>query len=300
MFTVVIPAYNEVAIIAETVRQVKAMAEKNDLSGVEIIVVDDGSSDGTSEAAVNSGARTIVHPHNIGYGRSLKDGIRAASNDTIVISDADGTYPIEMMPKLVDEYRKGFNMVVGARQGENYDESFRKKTLRLVLKKLVEFTAGRKIPDINSGLRVFSRKEVMPFFSKLCDTFSFTTSLTLAYMMNGMFVSYLPIEYHKREGKTKVRLFRDSMRTLQFIVEAIMFYNPIKIFIVFSALLLVFAGFNFILSFAFQKTITFYLGLGSVLLAVLMFGIGLLSVQLKHILNREEVHQAGGQSGSSN
>ena len=284
MLTVVIPAYNEGSVIAVTVYDVQKVIEMNNLHGAEIIVVDDGSSDKTAEMSHKSGAATISHPHNIGYGRSLKDGIRAAKNDTIVITDADGTYPIDMIPVLLSEYEKGFNMVVGARQGENYDESFKKKSLRLVLKKLVEFTAGRKIPDINSGLRVFSKKEVLPYFSKLCDTFSFTTSLTLAYMMNGMFVKYVPIDYMKREGTTKVRLFRDSMRTMQFIVEAIMFYNPIKIFIVFSALLLLFAGFNFILSFAFQKTITFYLGLGSILLAVLMFGIGLLSVQLKHIL----------------
>jgi glycosyltransferase involved in cell wall biosynthesis len=288
MFSVVIPAYNEESIIDVTVANVRKIIDAGNVEGAEIIIVDDGSTDRTAEMSINAGAATISHPHNIGYGRSLKDGIKAAKNDIIVITDADGTYPTEMIPALVNEYHKGFNMVVGARQGENYDESFKKKTLRLVLKKLVEFTAGRKIPDINSGLRVFSRKEVMPYFSKLCDTFSFTTSLTLAYMMNGMFVKYVPIEYHKREGKTKVKLFRDSIRTLQFIVEAIMFYNPIKIFIVFSTLLLLFAGFNFMLSFAFKKTITFYLGLGSILLSVLMFGIGLLSVQLKHVLNRDE------------
>ncbi len=288
MVSVVIPAYNEGSVIAVTVFDVQRVFEMNNMKDAEIIVVDDGSTDSTAEMSMKSGAETITHPHNIGYGRSLKDGIRAAKNDTIVITDADGTYPIEMIPALLNEYAKGFNMVVGARQGENYDESFKKKSLRLILKKLVEFTAGRKIPDINSGLRVFSKKEILPYFSKLCDTFSFTTSLTLAYMMNGMFVKYVPIDYMKREGQTKVRLFRDSMRTLQFIVEAIMFYNPIKIFIVFSAMLLLFAGFNFILSFAFQKTITFYLGLGSILLAVLMFGMGLLSVQLKHMLFRSD------------
>ncbi|MDQ3193514.1 MAG: glycosyltransferase family 2 protein, partial [Bacteroidota bacterium] len=245
-------------------------------------------SDKTSEMSIKSGAISISHPHNIGYGRSLKDGIRAASHDTIVITDADGTYPLEMIPVLKHEYEKGFNMVVGARQGENYEESFKKEVLRLILKKLVEFTAGRKIPDINSGLRVFSKKEVTPYFSKLCDTFSFTTSLTLAYMMNGKFVQYIPIDYKKREGKTKVRLFRDSMRTLQFIIEAILFYNPIKIFIVFCAGLLSMAAVNFILSLIFKRPITFYFGIGCVLLAILMFGFGLISVQLKHIMSSNE------------
>ncbi|MBS1517299.1 MAG: glycosyltransferase family 2 protein [Bacteroidetes bacterium] len=284
MISVVIPAFNEGSVIAMTVFDIKKVAEMNNLENVEIIVVDDGSTDRTAEMSEKAGAVTIRHPHNIGYGKSLKDGIEAASNDTIVISDADGTYPLEMIPILVSEYNKGFDMVVGARQGENYDESFKKKILRLILKKLVEFSAGRKIDDINSGLRVFSKKEIVPFFSKLCNTFSFTTSLTLAYMMNAKYVKYIPIDYKKREGKTKVKLFRDSMRTMQFIVEAILFYNPIKIFIVFCASLLIFAGFNFILSLIFRMPITFYLGLGSILLSILMFGMGLISVQIKHLM----------------
>jgi len=193
-----------------------------------------------------------------------------------------------MIPVLAENYKKGFDMVIGARQGENYDESFSKKILRIILKKLVEFTAGRKVPDINSGLRVFSKKGILPYFSKLCNTFSFTTSLTLAYMMNGKYVEYIPIEYRKREGTTKVKLFRDSMRTLQFIVEAILFYNPIKIFIVFCIALLAFAGVNFILSLIFKLTVTFYLGVGCILLSILMFGLGLLSVQLKQILKSNE------------
>jgi glycosyltransferase involved in cell wall biosynthesis len=285
MLSVVIPAFNEVSVIESTINEIKKIFSENEYTDAEIILVDDGSSDNTSEAAIKAGAATIVHPHNIGYGRSLKDGIEKAKFDMIVITDADGTYPLEKIPELVNEFSKGFNMVVGARQGENYDESFKKKILRLILKKLVEFTAGRKIPDINSGLRIFSRKEIIPFFSKLCDTFSFTTSLTLAYMMNGKFVKYIPIDYKKREGATKVRLFRDSVRTLQFIIEAILFYNPIKIFIVFCVSLIGFAFFNFMLSFIFRLTVTFYLGVGCILISVILFGLGLLSVQLKHLIS---------------
>ena len=284
MISVVIPAYNEGSVIAMTVFDIKKVAQLNNLGDIEIIVVDDGSTDRTAEMSDKAGAITIRHPHNIGYGKSLKDGIESASNDTIVITDADGTYPLEMIPVLVSEYNKGFDMVVGARQGENYDESFKKKILRLILKKLVEYSAGRKIEDINSGLRVFSRKKILPYFSKLCNTFSFTTSLTLAYMMNALYVKYIPIDYKKREGKTNVRLFRDSMRTLQFIIEAILFYNPIKIFIVFCAALLIFAGINFMFSLIFRMPITFYLGLGSILLSILMFGMGLISVQIKHLI----------------
>ena len=293
MFSVIIPAYNEGTVIAVTVFDILKVLKLNNIEGAEIIVVNDGSTDRTAEMAIKAGAILINHPHNIGYGRSLKDGIKAAKYDTIIITDADGTYPLEMIPILYSEYEKGFDMVVGARQGANYDESFKKKMLRLVLKKLVEFTAGRKIPDINSGLRVFSKQETLPYFTKLCDTFSFTTSLTLAYMMNGKFVQYLPINYKKREGTTKVRLFRDSMRTLQFITEAILFYNPIKIFIVFSVGLVLAGLLSLLLAFIFTNPILAVFGIGFIFISIFMFGIGLVSVQLKHILSSNENRMSG-------
>lgn len=293
MFSVIIPAYNEGTVIAVTVFDILKVLKLNNIEGAEIIVVNDGSTDRTAEMAIKAGAILINHPHNIGYGRSLKDGIKAAKYDTIIITDADGTYPLEMIPILYSEYEKGFDMVVGARQGANYDESFKKKMLRLVLKKLVEFTAGRKIPDINSGLRVFSKQETLPYFTKLCDTFSFTTSLTLAYMMNGKFVQYMPIDYKKREGTTKVRLFRDSMRTLQFITEAILFYNPIKIFIVFSVGLVLAGLLSLLLAFIFTNPILAVFGIGFIFISIFMFGIGLVSVQLKHILSSNENRMSG-------
>ena len=287
MISVVIPAYNEAEAIAETVHACQRALEQANVEH-EVVVVDDGSSDDTTRVAAAAGARVIRQPHNLGYGRALKDGILAAKHDTIVIADGDGTYPVDRIPELLEKYRSGFHMVVGARQGKHYDESISKKILRLILKHLVEFTAGREIPDINSGLRVFSRRDVLPYFQYLCETFSFTTSLTLAYMLNGMFVTYVPIGYHKRVGTTKVRMLRDSMRTMQFIVEAILYFNPIKIFIVFSAGLLALALLSFAGAVAFRHYGAFLLGLGCVLLAFLMFGMGLISVQLKQLLHLQD------------
>ena len=181
-------------------------------------------------------------------------------------------------------YREGFNMVVGARQGKNYSESIKKGALRFILKHLVEFTAGRKIPDINSGLRIFSRREAVPYFSYLGDAFSFTTSITLAYMMNGMFIKYIPIKYEKRTGRTKVHLFRDSLRTLQCIVEAILFFNPLKIFLVFCGAMLVLSAICFADDLLFGHFTAFLLGVGGILLSFLMFGMGLVSIQLRQII----------------
>lgn len=283
--SIVIPAFNETGAIGKTIAEIQSVLKSN-CSEWEIIVVNDGSSDNTAEEASLAGARVVGHPHNIGYGRSLKTGILAANYDTVIITDADATYPPEDIPKLLRIYQKGFDMVVGARTGENYRQSHFKFTLRIFLKFLVEFTAGRKIPDINSGMRVFSKKTILPYFDNLCETFSFTTSLTLAYMMTSKFVVYETINYHPRVGQTKVRLLRDSLRTLQFIVEAILFYNPIKIFIVFSAALLIASMLFFGVTFIFQLNSTFYLGIGCILTSIIMFGLGLTSVLLSKILRR--------------
>ena len=288
MISVIIPALNEEAAIVDTVSRAKAVLRELGADGGEVIVINDGSRDNTGIQAANAGATVINHPHNAGYGRSLKSGILAAKNEILVITDSDGTYPIERISDLYAEYQKGFDMVVGARTGADYDESFKKKILRLILKNMVEFTAGRKIDDINSGLRMFSRTSVLKYMDTLCDTFSFTTSLTLAYMMTGRFVKYIPIEYHKRVGKTNVRLFRDTLRTLQYIVEAILYYNPIKIFIVLSFFTLIFSVLNFGLAFFLNFNTFFWLGVGSVLLSILIFSIGLVAVLLKQILMNQK------------
>lgn len=284
MVSIVIPAFNEGNIIVPTIEKLKQVLDNAKITEYEIIIVDDGSSDNTAESALSSNAKVIKHPHNVGYGHSLKDGIKLSKYDTVIITDADDTYPLEKIPDLYNEYQKGFNMVVGARKGKNYDESFFKKILRIILKKLVEFTSGRKIPDINSGLRIFSKKEILPYFPTLCEGFSFTTSLTLAYMMTGKFVKYTEISYNKRKGKSKVKMIRDSLRTMQFIVEAILYYNPIKIFLFFSMILIICSAINFIFSAFLHLTSAFLMGIGFFLLAFLFFGIGLLAVLLKQIL----------------
>ena len=291
MISIIIPAYNEENAIENTINRCKAILKDFD-SKSEIIVIDDCSADKTLEiiSAIKD-IKVISHPHNIGYGHSLKDGIMAADNDIIVITDGDGTYPVEEIPNLYHEYSKGFNMVVGARKGKHYHESMTKMIFRKILKFLVEFTAGRKIPDINSGLRIFSRKEMLTYFDTLCDTFSFTTSMTLAYMMTGKYVKYIPISYDERVGKTKVKIFKDSLRTLQFIIEAILYYNPIKIYIVFSLLLLLIALPNLILAFFTRLKIAYIIGIGSILLSILNLSIGLLSVQLKQVLQSAKVSQ---------
>jgi polyisoprenyl-phosphate glycosyltransferase len=229
MISIIIPVFNEEKAIAETLHKCREVLDSIDNINSEIIVIDDASIDNTIKNVQQFGIKLITHSHNLGYGKSLKDGIMASSYDTIFIADADGTYPLEMIPGLLNTFNKGYHMVVGARQWSVYKESLIKRISRKILHQLIMFSTGEKVPDVNSGLRVFSKKEILPFLPDLCDRFSFTTSLTLSFLMNQKSVEYIPIEYHKRIGKSKVKPIADSIITLQFIFKALNKFNPIKL-----------------------------------------------------------------------
>jgi glycosyltransferase involved in cell wall biosynthesis len=283
MISAVIPAFNESSAIEGTIASVFRVLNELGLPDAEVIVVDDGSADDTSEKSRLAGALVVRHPHNLGYGRSLKDGIAAARNDCIVIIDADLTYPAESIPVILNEYRKGFDMVVGARTGAHYSESVIKSPLRSILQLLIEFTTGRKVPDVNSGLRVFSRAAVMEHFDHLCDTFSFTTSMTLAYMMTGRFVTYVPIGYNSRVGRSKVRLLRDTLRTLQYILEALVFYNPLKVFLLLAIGCLALCLLSAIIGSLASWPVLLFLSAGSFLMSVQMLALGIFATMLRQI-----------------
>ena len=282
MISVVIPALDEASSITPTIEAVQA-ALRPIGSPYEIIVVNDGSRDDTAARASAAGARVISHLYPLGYGRALKDGIAAAQNDTIVILDADATYPAERIPDLVSEFHKGYHMVIGARHGAHFDESWLKKPLRQILRFMVEFTTGTAIPDVNSGLRVFSKSDIQTLFPQLSDTFSFTTSSTLAYLMTRRYVQYVPVSYALRGTRTKVRLLRDSLRTLQFISQAILFYNPIKLFLLFALAIFVPSvplGLYGWLADSFLATLTGCIG---VFCAILIMGLGFIAESLRQL-----------------
>jgi len=272
--SVVIPALNEEAAIVETVDQIRSTLR---MAGIEheIIVVNDGSTDKTGDLARQAGARVIDHPHPGGYGQSLKDGIRHASHPLIAITDADGTYPIKELPTLLKEMQY-YDMVIGARTGAAYRGTLLKYPARKMFLWLCEFVTGRRIPDINSGLRVFTKEGVMPYFETLCGGFSFTTTITLAYMLNGKFLKYIPIEYYKRIGSSKVRYFRDTLQTTQIIVQAILYYNPIKLFLLLAATALL-PGIAALIAAFFLGATYLIITMISFVGALILFGIGLLA-----------------------
>jgi glycosyltransferase involved in cell wall biosynthesis len=228
--SIVIPAFNEAEAITSQVQTIR-----DAVAGLaipwEVIVVDDGSTDDTGALAERAGAIVLRHPANAGYGASLKRGIQAARHEHIVICDADGTYPVGRIPDLVREADQGFDMVVGARTGRYYRGSLMRHPWRLVYLELCRFVTGVRIPDANSGLRIFRKRLALEVFDDLCAGYSFTTTLTLALLSRGAFVRFVPIDYGKRIGRSKVRFLVDALRTAQLIVQAILIYNPIKLFL---------------------------------------------------------------------
>lgn|SRR5690554_3606975 len=229
--SIVIPVYNESESIADTIHEIKEIFDGQLLYLPEIIVVNDGSVDDTIHQVSSTHPEVMIVNNvlNIGYGYSLKRGIEHATNDTIIILDGDGSYPVHQLNKMLDRYFQGLDLVVGARNDFFVEDSFFKSMFRWLLKLIVEFTAGTKIPDVNSGMRIFSKSTIMPYFPYLSNKFSFTTSMTLHFALDSMKVEFIPNGYRKRKGQSKVSIYKDSIRTLQFIIEIIAIKNPLKL-----------------------------------------------------------------------
>ena len=229
-FSVIVPCYNEEGAILDTVRTLRAkLKERN----YELIVVDDGSTDTTperlrEEAGTDTTLRVIRHSSNRGYGAALKTGIRRAKSELIVITDADGTYPNERIPELVD-MAVDADMVVGARIADDVTYPFLRKIPKLFLSRYVSWLAGQDVPDMNSGFRVFRRSAVQRFMSILPNGFSFTTTITLAMLRNYDEVRFVPITYNARIGESKIRPIRDTLQFIQLITRTGMYFAPLRL-----------------------------------------------------------------------
>jgi glycosyltransferase involved in cell wall biosynthesis len=226
--SIVIPAFNEEGAISSGIREIREVMEPQDYE-YEIIVVDDGSEDRTAELARAEGITVLAMPENRGYGASLKTGIRRSRFDIIVITDADGTYPAHYIPDLVAQLGE-YDMVVGARTGENVAVPMVRRPAKWLLRVLAGYLAGRHIPDLNSGLRVMKKDLVRRFAHLLPSGFSFTTTITLAALCSSSLVRYSPIDYHARIGKSKIRPGHAFDFTL-LIVRTIVYFNPLKVFL---------------------------------------------------------------------
>lgn len=226
--SIVIPAFNEELAVREGIVELRELFAGIDINA-EIIVVDDGSKDKTAREAKAAGARVIQHRSNRGYGASLKTGIIAATHDIIAITDADGTYPAKYLPDMLVELEQA-DMVVGSRTGADVNIPLTRKPAKWLLRVMANYVSNTKIPDLNSGLRVFRRDVAIQYFAILSDQFSFTTTITLAMLCDKYAVTYLPIDYRKRQGKSKIMPW-DAGSFAVLIMRVAMLFRPLRVFL---------------------------------------------------------------------
>ena len=226
--SIVLPVYNEKGHLREEIDRITAAMDAAEFS-YEIIVVDDGSTDGTRAEAEASGATVDWNDVNSGYGATLKRGVKRAQYEYIAILDADGTYPARYLPEMLAMCRTE-DMIVGNRGAAMKNVPMIRRPAKFFLNKLASFLAQRHLPDLNSGLRVFRKTELIPFLPLLPQNFSFTTTITLCMSCNGKRMRYTPIEYGRRVGKSKIRPI-DFINFLILILRISVLFNPLRVFI---------------------------------------------------------------------
>jgi glycosyltransferase involved in cell wall biosynthesis len=280
--TLVVPCFNEETCLGGVMREFSGALRRVG-QDVELIVVDDGSTDGTAGAAAGSGVehRLIRHRANRGYGAAIKSGIRAASHEWIAVVDGDGQHSPDELVRLLD-LREQHDMVVGRRGGKG--SPFWRRPGKWVLKVLCEVLVGRRIPDLNCGLRVFRREEAVRLMGLCSDQFSFSTTVTLAYMSEGLSVAFVPVRVRPRlGGRSQVRV-STGLATLMLILRTIGTFSPLKIFMPPTVVLFV-VGAALVVHGLARRNVG-DVAILCVLISVVLFCFGLLADQLA-LLRRE-------------
>ena len=225
--SIVLPAKNESAAIGSTVAGIRQ--QYPDTAEVEVLVVNDGSTDDTAAVAAAAGARVVHHPYSKGNGAAIKTGARAAQGEVLVFMDADGQHDPADIPRLLDQLSQGHDMVVGARQ-KGSQASVGRGLANGLYNRLASWMTGHKVEDLTSGFRAVRADKFREFLYLLPNGFSYPTTSTMAFFRAGYSVAYVPIHAAKRIGKSHIRLLRDGTRFLLIIFKIGTLFSPLKIF----------------------------------------------------------------------
>ena len=226
--TIVVPAFNEGHSIGQVVAALREAAPWH-----EVLVIDDGSTDGTGKAAEDAGARVLRHPYNKGNGAAVKTAIRAATSDWIAIIDADGQHRTDDAKRIVAKLGD-FDLVIGARDPRTQATPGRRLG-NAVLNRLASYLTERPIPDLTSGYRAARREYLLEFIHLLPNGFSTPTTTTLAFIKAGYNVAFEPIGALPRVGTSKIRLASDGAKFLLILLKVITIFSPLRIFAPISA-----------------------------------------------------------------
>jgi glycosyltransferase involved in cell wall biosynthesis len=231
--SVIIPAYNEengICSILDRVLSIRPALGEIGLDGPEVLVVDDGSRDGTAACvAAYTSVRLVRHNTNHGYGAALKTGFCEASGDLLSFLDADGTYPPEYLPALCKEALNGAELVIGSRMaGADSQMPTVRRLGNAIFASLVSLVGNQHVGDSASGMRVFHR-DILERVYPLPDGLNFTPVMTTRAVHEGIKMVEVPIAYSERVGRSKLNVVRDGVRFLNSILWTAMSYNPVRI-----------------------------------------------------------------------
>jgi glycosyltransferase involved in cell wall biosynthesis len=279
--SIIIPALNEAEPLGGVIDRLReALAPLQATHVCEILVVDDGSSDETARIAEEHGARVVPHPESLGNGAAVKSGMRAAGGDLWVLMDADGQHDPAEVPKLIEGLTR-YDLVVGART-KGRGTGFHRNIANRVYNLFASYVSGRRIPDLTSGFRAMRASVARRFIYLLPNTFSYPTTLTLAFLRTGHSVLFTPIEAAPRVGKSKIRLFRDGARFLYIILRIATFFSPFKVFFPLSLLSALLGLGNYAYTFATQHRFT-NMSMLLFVQAVMLFALALISEQVAQL-----------------
>lgn len=278
--SIVIPAKNEAQGLAGLLPELKSL-----FPDAEIIVVDDGSTDGTPEICRENGVVTVTHPYSRGNGASIKSGARRASRDIIVFMDGDGQHKASDVARLLEKQEEGFDMVVGARDNGS-QASMGRFVANSFYNRMSSWISGHPIPDLTSGFRAVRKARFMEFLYLLPNGFSYPTTITMAFFRAGYGIAYLPIEANRRLGKSHINLIRDGIRFLIIIFKIGTLYSPLKIFLPISFTFFMTGLLYYLYTFVTAHSFT---NMSAVLFitSVIVFLIGLVSEQITALMYKD-------------
>jgi glycosyltransferase involved in cell wall biosynthesis len=281
--SIVIPAKNEEAGLAGFLSELRGMYPQ-----AQVIVVDDGSTDGTVQVCRDAGVEVISHPYAKGNGAAIKTGARAARGDYIVFMDGDGQHNPADIQRLLYRMEEGYDLVVGARSGLSSQASVARWSANSFYNKLAGWMVNREIPDLTSGFRCVNRRKFLDFLYLLPNGFSYPTTSTMAFFRAGYSVGFVPIEVAPRVGSSHINLLRDGVRFFLIIFKIGTLYSPLKVYFPVAVLMSGLGILNYLVttvasgSWRFSNMSTLL-----ILSGVIVFLIGLLSEQLTNLQFKE-------------
>lgn len=234
--SIIVPAYNEAAAIEADIEEIIVAMESSDYS-YEIIVVDDGSTDGTGDLAEAMGVKVLRLPMNKGVGVARTRGVKAAQGKIIVMTDADNSYPNADIPRLLALMDK-YDMVIGARTKEAGTVPWLRKPVKTIIRKLAEYVTSERIEDLNSGFRAMKKDLVMRYLNITPEGHSWVGTMTVAFLSEKRDVAFIPIDYKPRTGHSTFHPIGDTYSYMMFVIKTVMYFKPLKVFVPLSGLFL--------------------------------------------------------------